>query len=313
MISQPFFHEGEVAVQKEAGVDTAAYEALIAKHLSHTLTRNDAAFISARTFGLAASLDKHGRPWLSPLFGATQTLFRPESESAITIRCDQSPADPLRSNIAGTGHLGVLFLDVENRQRAKSLGQATLGEDGVIHYTFHRYFRLCPKYIFRRSHQHQEADQGLFETDMPTRQTKLSVEDINQLNTSDTTFIGSFHPTHGADATHRGGPTGFVRAIDDKTLAIPDYLGNGMFNTVGNLRLDNRLAFLCVNFRSGRTLHITGTAEVCAPDASDELAQRLIKLKLDESLVTYAPCGHWQDLEAYPHAPNLVNPVTPYL
>jgi len=49
---------------------------------------------------------------------------------------------------------------------------------------------------------------------------------------SDTFFLGTTHPVRGSDASHRGGPAGFVR-VDGDQLWWPDYPGNNLFNSFG--------------------------------------------------------------------------------
>ena len=57
---------------------------------------------------------------------------------------------------------------------------------------------------------------------------------------ADTFFVASAHAERGVDASHRGGLPGFVRVLGDRTLEIPDYPGNSMFNTLGNPAADPR-------------------------------------------------------------------------
>ena len=78
---------------------------------------------------------------------------------------------------------------------------------------------------------------------------------------ADTFFLGTTHPERGSDASHRGGPSGFVR-VDGNDLWWPDYPGNNMFNSFGNLAVDPTAALLFVDFPTGRTVHLSGTAAV---------------------------------------------------
>src|SRR5260370_2360405 len=79
---------------------------------------------------------------------------------------------------------------------------------------------------------------------------------------TDVLFVATGHPQRGADASHRGGNPGFVEVVDANTLRIPDYSGNSLFNTLGNLLVDPRYGMLIPNFQSGRMLQLTGTAKV---------------------------------------------------
>ena len=65
---------------------------------------------------------------------------------------------------------------------------------------------------------------------------------------------------------HRGGPPGFVTIEDDRTLAIPDYPGNGMFKTLGNLAIEPFAALVFVDYARGDVLQLAGrTAPIPDP------------------------------------------------
>ena len=64
------------------------------------------------------------------------------------------------------------------------------------------------------------------------------------------------------DASHRGGEPGFVELLEESTLSIPDYPGNHMFNTLGNLSLEPRAGVTFLDFETGRVLMATGTATI---------------------------------------------------
>ena len=53
-----------------------------------------------------------------------------------------------------------------------------------------------------------------------------------------------------------------MEVVDGNTLRIPDYSGNSLFNTLGNLLVDPRYGMLIPNFQSERMLQLTGTAKV---------------------------------------------------
>ncbi len=93
------------------------------------------------------------------------------------------------------------------------------------------------------------------------RGASLGADDIAQIRSADTFFLGTTHPERGNDASHRGGPAGFVHA-DHNTVEWPDYPGNNMFNSFGNLEIDPTAALLFVDFESGRTLALSGRAVV---------------------------------------------------
>jgi uncharacterized protein len=89
---------------------------------------------------------------------------------------------------------------------------------------------------------------------------------------ADTLFVATHAPAaageadvktgRGADVSHRGGRPGFVKIEDERTLLVPDFTGNFLFMTFGNLQLNPRAGVLFIDFDSGDLLTLTGTAEV---------------------------------------------------
>ena len=67
---------------------------------------------------------------------------------------------------------------------------------------------------------------------------------------------------------HRGGPPGFLRVIDDQTLAWVDYVGNRQFITTGNLAENPKAHLFLMDYANRRRVKIWGTAAVADDDAS---------------------------------------------
>ncbi len=68
------------------------------------------------------------------------------------------------------------------------------------------------------------------------------------------------------DVSHKGGPRGFVRVTGPSELAFPDYDGNGMFKSLGNLSVNPGVALLFIDFERPRRLRVLGTATVSRDD-----------------------------------------------
>jgi predicted pyridoxine 5'-phosphate oxidase superfamily flavin-nucleotide-binding protein len=66
--------------------------------------------------------------------------------------------------------------------------------------------------------------------------------------------------------SYKGGDPGFVRALDEHTLAFPDYDGNGMFLSLGNALVNPEVGLLFVSFERRRRLRLNGTASVDTDD-----------------------------------------------
>jgi predicted pyridoxine 5'-phosphate oxidase superfamily flavin-nucleotide-binding protein len=85
-------------------------------------------------------------------------------------------------------------------------------------------------------------------------------------------------------ASHRGGPAGLVRH-DGPALWWPDYPGNDLFNSLGNLAVDPQAALLFVDFDAGRRLQLSGTAEVAwaepGRNGADGVTGRSVRFTLE--------------------------------
>ena len=115
-------------------------------------------------------------------------------------------------------------------------------------------FTLAVKDRALRQHQYRRRNVA----ENPRRGTELDALRVATIQRTDTVFVGSLHPKRGADASHRGGDPGFVQVVDAHTLLIPDYAGNGMYLTLGNLHTTPRAGLLFVDFDGRRLLHVTG-------------------------------------------------------
>ncbi len=303
------FHTGEAQIQALAGIDTEAFDRAVEQAFRPALSESEVRFVGARTFSIAASIDADGRPWVSPLFGPAGELFTVRDDTTVAIKPQPIEGDPLLDNIAATGDVGVLYFDPSRRRRAKSLGRATIEADGTIEYRMHRNFGLCTKYIFKRSNDTAPGAVTRSST-AATPSRALSAEDRTQLEETDTAFLGSHSDRFGADGTHRGGPAGFTTVVDDTTIAMADYMGNGMFQTLGNLVLDDRVGVLSIDFQTGRVLQITGRGSIEAARDEHEHSQRTLLVTIDEVRSNWADVGVWSDIEAFELQPNLVNPAT---
>jgi predicted pyridoxine 5'-phosphate oxidase superfamily flavin-nucleotide-binding protein len=74
---------------------------------------------------------------------------------------------------------------------------------------------------------------------------------------------------------HRGGPKGFLKVIDDHTLALADFQGNKQFISTGNLLTDNRVAMILVDYPQQARLKILGRVEIFEGEKADVWMDRV--------------------------------------
>ena len=79
-------------------------------------------------------------------------------------------------------------------------------------------------------------------------------------------FIASADESGQPTCSYKGGDPGFVRVVDDDTLAFPNYDGNGMYLSMGNLRVNSAVGLLFIDFERQRRMRVEGTATVHLDD-----------------------------------------------
>jgi len=82
------------------------------------------------------------------------------------------------------------------------------------------------------------------------------------LATIDTAFLATADTAGQPYVQHRGGPKGFLRALDDVRIAFVDVTGNRQYISVGNLAENNRVALILMDYTHRRRVKIWGTAEI---------------------------------------------------
>ena len=73
-------------------------------------------------------------------------------------------------------------------------------------------------------------------------------------------FLATVDADGHPDVSYKGGVPGFVRVVDDRTLAFPSYDGNGQFRSLGNIAVNPHVSLLFVDFAHPNRMRISGTA-----------------------------------------------------
>jgi len=221
------FHAGEIEVQARllAREDAERVGRIVASKIPSTVR----ALLRSQRMAVAASLDEQGRPWASLLTGPAG-FIQAVDEHLLRLEAAPLPGDPLAADLRACPELGLLVIDPRTRRRLRFNGRGLLSSEGLFLLTDEVYGN-CPKYIQKRR-LIGEAEQEPGEV---RGSSSLGERTRDLVAGADTLFIATWHPGGRADASHRGGRPGFVQVLDDRTLQFPDYPGNNMFNTLGNL------------------------------------------------------------------------------
>ncbi|MEC4812661.1 MAG: pyridoxamine 5'-phosphate oxidase family protein [Scytonema sp. PMC 1069.18] len=278
------FHSGEIEVQNQAGVREEAQR--LCHMISNIIKPAAQEFLKHQQLAVASTVNANGRVWASLLIGETG-FVRVLSEQTIQIHATLILSDLVHQNLASHDTIGLLVIDLATRKRLRLNGKASIQSDGKINVEIEQVFFNCPKYIQLR-YIETEKTESLRQPEILTRDA-LSQTDENWISQADTFFIASRHPESGADTSHRGGFPGFVQVINSHQLLFPDYAGNNMFQTFGNLLVNPFAGLLFINFESGDTLQLTGQAKVIwEGEKLNEFAgaQRLVEFDIEQVLET---------------------------
>ncbi|MBL0029861.1 MAG: pyridoxamine 5'-phosphate oxidase family protein [Rhodanobacteraceae bacterium] len=99
-----------------------------------------------------------------------------------------------------------------------------------------------------------------------TVRATFTPEDRGFIETRPMFFIATADARGHPDCSYKGGLPGFVRVLDERTLAFPDYDGNGMYRTLGNIGVNPHVGLLFPDFQTPKRLRVNGTATVHADD-----------------------------------------------
>lgn len=270
-------HAGERAVRAQAGVPESA-EALSRRMIHSSINEAQRSLLERVPLGVVGSLDKRGQPWASVLVhDAAQgpppaTLFTASSPHTLQVHARLAPWNPCSQTLQPGAPVGLLGIEPQTRRRARVNGRIAAVTEHGFQVRVQQAYGNCPQHITRRTPERTRPREG---------QTAMAVQIEPEarsgpaacIREADTCFIASASsprpdpsdPREGVDVSHRGGMPGFVQLgrIGPQTLLwLPDYAGNNLFNTLGNLLRHPRAGLTFVDFNTGDMLMLTCTAEI---------------------------------------------------
>ena len=247
------WHEGELAVQRRAGVQTSG------RGIRSSIPEGLIGFLTESRLVIFASVDSERRAWASlrvsePGFLCVIDPLTLETEPA------DLDGDLLLTNLKQNPDVGMLIIDLATRRRIRINGEAEILSDNGLRIHARQVYGNCPQYIQLRVSERVPLNDK--PPSLISRATQLSPAQHEWIAQADTLFIASAHPEHGVDASHRGGNPGFVKVEEVHRLIVPDYSGNNMFNTLGNISANPRTGLLFPDFEQGRILQLSGAATI---------------------------------------------------
>ncbi|KAG0646016.1 Serine threonine-kinase ATG1 [Hyphodiscus hymeniophilus] len=251
------------------------------------------------------TIDTQGRPWTT-LWGGESGFSRAIAQSVIGVRATVDRSyDPVVEVLSGGKADGEvvqeqgngkmvsgLAIDLESRRRVKLYGRRvasalTATEDGIgevqLVVKIEQSLGNCPKYLNKKHIVPHIPGPRLISSDLP-----LPQEALNLITKSDLFFISSSNHDSDMDTNHRGGPPGFVRILssgeDGLTLVYPEYSGNRLYQTLGNLSTTPQAGLVFANFDNGDVLYVTGRTEIVAGQKAKDLiahSNLAVKIKVE--------------------------------
>lgn len=142
--------------------------------------------------------------------------------------------------------------------------------------------------------QHRLLQEEFDTTRLANRLTEAIVQpDITDehrafIESRDMFFLTSIDHRGYPTCSHKGGAPGFVKVIDNKTIAFPSYNGNGMFLSMGNIHANSKVGLLFIDFEVPHRVRIHGNASMNKSDpliAEFDGAELVVRVTVAELFV----------------------------
>lgn len=99
----------------------------------------------------------------------------------------------------------------------------------------------------------------------------LGPDEASFIAERDSFYMATVSETGWPYIQHRGGPPGFIRVLDNKTIGFADFRGNRQYVSVGNLETDDRVSMILMDYPNRARLKILGRARLVELDEQDTL------------------------------------------
>ena len=281
---------------------------------SSGLTRYGEHILNKAPLLAIGTLDDQGRPWTS-LWGGEAGFARSLGQSVIGLRTAVDGEHDLVLRLLTPAReettdftalkgkpLSALAIDLATRSRLKISGQLMAGvvekagrgekvekaAEAQIVFAVEHSLGNCPKYL-----NIKQITPAVPSSKLSVETLPLSKKALDLIARADLFFVTShYHGTLGTN--NRGGPPGFVRVLQNDSAAVvlvyPEYSGNRLYQTLGNLRIHPQAGIIIPDFETGDALYFTCNTEIIVGKGALDLLPRsnmVVKLTLtDVRLVT---------------------------
>ncbi|WP_430781565.1 pyridoxamine 5'-phosphate oxidase family protein [Actinoplanes sp. G11-F43] len=273
MLKPTVFHWGELEAQARAGLTDKA--AAVSRLVQPHLPEGAGDFLAHQNLLVVGAQDDDGRLWASLFTGPRGFVTAPDDET-VRVAARLAADDPAEPMTRRDGRLGLLAIDLATRIRLRMNGTSAPTPDG-LRLTIEQSFPNCPKHIRKRTVAGPATGHGGGAE--PVRAAVLTTTMTDLVRRADTFFVATASDTGDPDVSHRGGNPGFAEVLSPARLRWPDYRGNNMLMTLGNMIENPHAALLVVDWATGATLQLTGRAEVLWPAGS-----RAVEFTVDEAV-----------------------------
>lgn len=299
MLEATPFHASERHIQTRANQLQRADQS--GRMIASKIMRGAWSFLADQSMIVIGSWDGARGAWPTLVVGAPGFVStRDGSQVVLDLAASLAdPADPLWDNLIGNGRIGLLAIELSTRRRLRVNGHVNRSPSASLarskfEIQVDQAYPNCPKYIQRRVLRKYAGGPSATPAQVGAA---LHADQVKLIAAADTFFVASAHSVQGMDVSHRGGAPGFVEVLSTDRLRIPDYAGNGMFNTLGNIHATGFAGLLFVDFATGCLLQVLGNAEIDWT-SSAEGVERYWTLNIRHVRQTSLPSGlSWEFVE----------------